>query len=225
MKDRLIVALDVDSLKKAKTLVDTLYPTVKIFKIGNQLFTKEGPKAIEMVHKRGAKVFLDLKFHDIPNTVTRSVESVISMGVFMTNIHASGGKEMMLAARKAKKGKKTPMLLGVTVLTSMDKKALKQVGINASPKNQVKRLALLAKSVKLDGVVSSAQEISLIRKACGKKFIIATPGIRKNKAENFDQKRVQTPEYAFTEGADYIVVGRPITQAENPLRAAKDFLN
>ena len=225
MKDRLIVALDVDSLKKAKTLVDTLYPTVKIFKIGKQLFTKEGPKAVEMVHKRGAKVFLDLKFHDIPNTVKCAIGSVISMSVFMTNIHASGGKEMMLAAYETRKHKKTPILLGVTVLTSMDKKALKKVGINASPKNQVKRLALLAKSAKLDGVVSSAEEIALIRKACGKKFIIVTPGIRQNQAEASDQKRVQTPEYAFKEGADYIVVGRPITKAKNPLKAAKAFLN
>jgi len=222
MKERLIVALDVDSLKKATRLVDTLYPAVKIFKIGSQLFTKAGPEAVKMVHKKRAKVFLDLKFHDIPSTVFLAIEQACSMGIFMVNVHASGGRVMMQRAAEAKK--RPSIILAVTVLTSLDKKALSAIGINRSPLSQAERLAILAKSSGLDGVVCSGNEIRAIRKACGTKFIIVTPGIRPLTSGAQDQKRVITPELAISYGADYIVVGRPVTQAKNPLYAANEIL-
>jgi len=223
MKDRLIVALDVDNLKKAKALVDRLYPAVRIFKIGSQLFTACGPKAIEMVHKRGAKVFLDLKFHDIPNTVARAVEAAKAMGVFMLNVHASGGKEMMKAAFDAA-GRRGPILLAVTVLTSLDAQGLRSIGVKKSAFKQVEDLALLAESAGMAGIVCSAREIATIRKSCGRKFVIVTPGIRPLAAKTQDQKRIATPAYAMAQGADYIVVGRPITQAKDPASAAKSIL-
>ncbi len=223
MKDRLIVALDVDNLKKAARLVDMLYPMVKIFKIGSQLFTKAGPEAVKMVHKKRAKVFLDLKFHDIPNTVFLAIEQACAMGVFMTNVHASGGRVMMRRAAQAKK--KSSIILAVTVLTSMDKEALSAIGINRNPLSQVEKLAMLSKSSGLDGVVCSGNEIKAIRKACGAKFIIVTPGIRPLISGAQDQKRVITPKLAISYGADYIVVGRPVTQAKSPLSAAKEILH
>jgi len=223
MKDRLIVALDLFSLEEAKTLVDKLYPVVRIFKVGSQLFTSAGPAAIDIIHKKGAKIFLDLKFHDIPNTVAQAVKAAKEMNVFMLNVHASGGKEMMEAAVAAK-GKDGPILLAVTVLTSLDEPALKGIGIDKSPLAQAKDLALLARSSGMDGVVSSAHEITAIRKACGDKFVIVTPGIRPNEAEKQDQKRTATPEYALRNGADYIVVGRPVTQAEDPVFAARAII-
>ena len=222
MKNKLIVALDVDSLKKAKKLVDILYPAVKIFKIGSQLFTKVGPEAVRMVHKKRAKVFLDLKFHDIPNTVFQAVEQACAMGVFMTNVHASGGRVMMQQAAQAK----TPssVILAVTVLTSIDKEELSLVGIKRSPLSQAEKLAVLAQSSGLDGVVCSGNEIKAIRRACGANFTIVTPGIRISASDTQDQKRIMTPKLAVSYGADYIVVGRPITKAKNPLNAAKDIL-
>ena len=225
MRDRLIVALDVDNLKKAKALVDKLYPMVKIFKIGNELFTACGPQAIKMIHKKRAKVFLDLKFHDIPNTVARAIKAAKGMGVFMVNLHASGGRDMLEAAVSMKGKGEGPIILAVTVLTSLDEKALKKVGIKKSPLRQAKDLALLAKSCRIDGVVCSAKEIMAIRKACGRNFIIVTPGIRPQGDKKQDQKRTATPEYAFRHGADYIVVGRPITEAKDPVSACKAILD
>lgn len=224
MKDRLIVALDVDSLKKAEALVDKLYPLVKIFKVGSQLFTIGGPEAIKMIHKKGAKVFLDLKFHDIPNTVAQAVRLTKDMGVFMVNLHASGGKKMMEAAVSAK-GKNGPILLAVTVLTSLDTEELGDTGIKKSPTTYAKDLALLAKSCGLDGAICSAHEIATIRRACGERFIIVTPGIRPAKAKKHDQKRIATPEYALSCGADYIVVGRPIIRTKDPVLSAKAILD
>jgi len=223
MIDRTIVALDVDSLKKAKALVDKLYPHIEIFKVGKELFTSAGPEAVRMIHKKRAKVFLDLKFHDIPSTVAKAVAAVSKMRVFMTNIHASGGKEMIRAAVTAKRGSRYPILLGVTVLTSFDKEGLKSIGIKTSPLKQVASLATLAKTGGLNGVVCSAQEIEKVRQTCGKKFIIVTPGIRPASKNAQDQKRIATPEYAFDKGADYIVIGRPITQAKDPVAAAKQI--
>lgn len=223
MKDRLIVALDVASLKEAKALVDRLYPLVKIFKVGSQLFTACGPEAIKMIGKKGAKVFLDLKFHDIPNTTALAIKAAKDMGVFMVNLHASGGKGMLKAAVSAR-GKRGPILLAVTVLTSLDVKGLKDIGIKRSPSAYVKDLALLARSCGLDGVVCSAREITAIRRACGSRFIIATPGIRPAKGKREDQKRVATPEDALAWGADYIVVGRPITRSKDPLSACRSIL-
>jgi orotidine-5'-phosphate decarboxylase len=220
MKDRVIVALDVDSIAEAKRLVKALYPVIKIFKIGNQLFTRVGPQAVEMVHKHKAKVFLDLKYHDIPNTVANAVKSACEMGVLITNLHASGGQEMMQQAANAKKGKRQPLLLAVTVLTSLDKQALNQTGIHVTPLRHAEQLALLAKRSGMDGVVCAGNEIEPVRKACGKGFIILAPGIRMQADTVQDQKRVMTPGQAINKGADYIVVGRPITQANNPLSAA-----
>ncbi len=222
MKQRLIVALDVNNLAEATRLVDELYPAVKIFKIGSQLFTKVGPDAVKMIHKKHAKVFLDLKFHDIPNTVFQAVRQACAMGVFMTNVHASGGSLMMQHAAQAKK--KNSLVLAVTVLTSLDKEALFMIGVNANPLPQARKLAMLAKKSGLDGVVCSGQEIKAIRKSCGPKFVIVTPGVRMKESDTQDQKRTMTPKLAVSYGADYIVVGRPITQAKKPLCAAKDIL-
>jgi orotidine-5'-phosphate decarboxylase len=223
IKPKLIVALDVDSIEKAKKLVDMLYPEVKIFKIGSQLFTKSGPAVVKMVCKKGAKVFLDLKFHDIPNTVACAVRAVKEYGVFMLNVHGLGGAEMMRAAVKARGRNKTPLLLAVTVLTSMDKKEMRNIGIFRAPSAQVEKLALMAKASGMDGVVCSGHEIEIVKKACGRYFIVLTPGVRPASRSLQDQKRVVTPEAAARKGADYIVMGRPIIQANRPLEKAKNI--
>jgi orotidine-5'-phosphate decarboxylase len=218
---KLIVALDVSTLKQARALVDILYPEVKIFKIGSQLFTQKGPEAVRMVREKGAQVFLDLKFHDIPNTVACAVKSSKAHGVLMLNVHASGGAEMMKAAVSARGKSSLPLLLAVTMLTSMDKRELNNIGISRAPLAQVKKLALLAKRCGMDGVVCSGHEISLVRKACGRNFIILTPGIRPFGGSVQDQKRTMTPEAAARKGADYIVVGRPVIHAQHPLEVVK----
>lgn len=226
MSDKLIVALDVDTLQKAKALVDKLYPAIKIFKVGNELFTAAGPQAVNMINKKGAKVFLDLKFHDIPNTVANAVKQAVGLGVFMVNIHASGGADMIKAAKEALKflpKNKRPTLLAVTVLTSIDKATLKSLGINRPPIKQVSLLAKMAKAHGADGVVCSPQEIKEVRRACGKRFVIVTPGVRPLGKALADQKRVATPQEAVRQGANFIVVGRPITQARNPKKAAEEI--
>ena len=212
IQDRLIVALDVDTLAQAKRLLDLLYPTVKIFKVGSQLFSSCGPEIINVIRKKGAKVFLDLKFHDIPNTVQKAVERAKKLKVFMLTIHASGGIDMMKAAAKVPN---RPLIVAVTVLTSQYTKNTKQ---------RVMELAKLAKKSHIDGVVSSCREAAIIRKKFGKNFIIVTPGIRPKDTEAFDQKRIATPKAAILAGADFIVVGRPITKAKEPRLAAEDIL-
>lgn len=230
MKDKLIVALDVSSSKEAEKLVKTLSPVVKIFKVGKELFTSAGPEVVRMIQARRAKVFLDLKFHDIPNTVAAACEAATRLGVFMLNVHALGGKHMLFSAvqavhKTAAELKRTPpLLVGVTVLTSLSEKDLVDVGIKAKLKKEVEKLALLSKTCGLDGVVASAQEIEIIRKAAGKDFIIVTPGVRPLWASKGDQKRVMTPREAIEKGANFIVVGRPITQASDPKDAAKKIL-
>ena len=230
-RERLVLALDVDDFKSAEELVDKLKDYVGVFKIGSQLFTAEGTKVIDMVNKKGGKVFLDLKFHDIPNTVKGAAESATKLGVYMFNIHTSGGYEMMKAAADAtretsiKLGIKKPFVLGVTVLTSINQEVLKkEIGVNKNVKEHVVHLAKLAKSAGLDGVVASAQEIKEIRASCGNDFIILTPGIRPAGEELNDQKRVMTPKQALEKGADFLVVGRPIRNAKNPVKAAQDIL-
>ncbi len=226
MSNKLIVALDVDALQKAKRLVDKLYPAIKIFKVGSELFTACGPEAVDMINKKRAKVFLDLKFHDIPNTVAKAVVHAARLGVFMVNVHASGGGEMIKAAKKALIAlpkNKRPILLAVTVLTSIDKVTLKSLGINRPTIKQVCLLAKMAKAYGADGVVCSPQEIKQVRRACGKNFIIVTPGVRPQGKALADQKRVATPQEAIKQGADFIVVGRPITQAPNPKKAAEEI--
>ena len=230
-KSRIITALDVDELEKAKSLVRLLRDEVAAFKIGKQLFTRCGPDAVKMVHDEGGRVFLDLKFHDIPTTVAKASLEVMRLGVFMFNLHASGGLDMMKKAvseiqeRAAKTGQGKPILLAVTVLTSQGPEDLKRLGISRSMEEMVVSLAALAKEAGVDGVVASPKEIKAIREACGNDFVIVTPGIRPASSSKDVQKRIMTPLEAITAGADYIVVGRPITQAEDPLAAARSINN
>jgi len=230
-RERLVLALDVDDFSSAENLVGLLKDYVGVFKVGSQLFTSEGTKIIDMITKAKARVFLDLKFHDIPNTVKGAAESATKLGVYMFNVHASGGYEMMKAAADAaietsiKLGIKKPLILGVTVLTSINQEILeKEVGVNKAVKEHVVHLAKLAKSAGLDGVVASPHEIKDIRDACGKNFIILTPGIRPAGEEINDQKRIMTPKQALEQGADFIVIGRPIRNAENPVEAARNII-
>jgi len=228
--DKLIVALDVDTLDSAKTIVDTLYPAVKIFKIGNQLFTNAGPSSVEYVVNKGGAVFLDLKFHDIPNTVAGAARAAVKLKVFMLNVHVQGGFDMMKKTMQAAKEEaeklkiQRPLVLGVTVLTSMGEKDLKDLEIRKGVKSQVTYLAKLAKEAGLDGVVASADEVQPIRWSCGDDFVIVTPGIRPELAQKNDQKRTATPKEAISLGANYIVVGRPILEAKDPKAAAEEIL-
>lgn len=228
--ERLIVALDVGTKEKAISLVKILKGDVTIFKIGSELFTSCGPSIVDEVRKTGAKVFLDLKFHDIPNTVARSAAAAARLGVFMLNVHASGGADMMKKAVEASRDMANrlkmapPKVIAVTVLTSMDENNLKRAGVDDSMETQVLRLAGLAKDSGLDGVVASPSEIRSIRKNFGKDFLIVTPGVRPSWAAAGDQKRTATPKEAIDNGADFIVVGRPIIEAPDPVSAAKKIL-
>ena len=230
-RERLVLALDVNNFKKAEELVDKLTDYVGVFKIGNQLFTAEGAKVVDMVNKKGCKVFLDLKFHDIPNTVARAAEVATKLGVSIFNVHTFGGYEMMKAAAEAtvkisqELGIRKPIILGVTLLTSINQEILeKEIGIKKRLEEQVVHLAKLARAAGLDGVVASSWEIKEIRKACGEDFIILTPGIRPAGKSSDDQKRVMTPREAIKLGADFLVIGRPIRNAANPVEAAKQIL-
>lgn len=196
--------------------------SVSLYKVGLQLFTAEGPRAVERLAGLGFEIFLDLKFHDIPNTVAGAVAAAADLpGVRLLNMHTLGGAAMMRAAREALAGKKKrPALLGVTILTSADAAALSRVGIKGPPAARVVALARLAKQSGMDGVVASAQEARAIRQACGAKFLIATPGVRPISAVLNDQSRVATPADAVRAGANYVIVGRPITAAANPRAAA-----
>ncbi len=219
MKPKLILAMDVDSLKKAKQLIDRLYPTIKIFKVGAQLFTVCGPEVIKIIQKKGAEVFLDLKYFDIPNTVAGAVRQAVRMRVKMLTMHILGDEEMLKAALQAAKDEahrlrvKRPLLIGVTVLTSKE--------ANFS---DVLTLARIGLESGLDGVVCSVREARLLRKKFKRKFVIVTPGIRQDKFAKFDQKRTASVSEAIKAGSDYLVVGRPILQAQDPLKAAKEFL-
>jgi orotidine-5'-phosphate decarboxylase len=229
-KERLIVALDVDTKEKAFGLVEKLKSEVSIFKIGSELFTSCGPDIVTVVRKSGCGIFLDLKFHDIPSTVVKAVVAATRLGVSILNLHASGGYDMMKRAREAvaieaeKLKIEKPKLIAVTVLTSMDENSLKNIGIDDSMEKQVLRLAKLAKDASLDGVVASPSEVNLIRREMGGEFIIVTPGVRPEWAVANDQKRTATPKRAILNGATYIVVGRPIVEAQDPLAAAKRIL-
>lgn len=228
--DALIVALDFSALEDAEKIVKKISPLVKTFKVGKELFTSAGPEAVEMIHSYKCRVFLDLKFHDIPNTVGSACEAATKLGVFMMNVHALGGQTMMVNAVQAvhktagEKKISPPKILGVTVLTSLTDKDLKEVGIKKKVKQEVESLAILAQRCGLDGVVASGQEIKTIRHVAGKNFLIVTPGVRPVWAAHGDQKRIITPKEAIRLGADYIVVGRPITQHPQPLLAAEKIL-
>jgi orotidine-5'-phosphate decarboxylase len=223
-KERIIIALDVGTKREALALAEAL-AEARVFKIGMELFTAEGPALLDEAVLMGKRPFLDLKFRDIPNTVAGAVRSAARNGVYMLTLHASGGKEMMVAAAKAareesdKIGKKRPILLGVTVLTSLKGEELHQVGFAHAVADQVLRLALLAKDAGLDGVVCSPHEIEAIKKECGRDFLVVTPGIRPAWAAAQDQKRIMTPAEALGKGADYLVIGRPVTGAPSPHEA------
>jgi orotidine-5'-phosphate decarboxylase len=230
-RDRLIVALDVESLAQAEALLDRLQGMVSRFKIGSQLFTACGPAAIEAVHKRGAEVFLDLKFHDIPNTVAGAAREATRLGVFMFNVHASGGQAMMRAAADTaaasarELGVRRPLVIAVTVLTSLDRAALhRDLGVASSVEGHVLQLVRLARAAGLDGNVASPNEIAVIRNHLGTGWVIVTPGVRPAGSAANDQERVATPAAAARAGAHYLVVGRPITAASDPARAAQAIL-
>lgn len=226
-RDQIIFAMDVGHFDDAQRFVRLLKDRVGLFKVGKQLFTHAGPKVVDMIQQKGQRTFLDLKFHDIPNTVAKASEEATKLNVAMFNVHATGGLEMMEAAAGAARhtakqlGTRKPAILAVTVLTSLNRQALKAVGIESSVEEQVARLARLAKKGGLDGVVASPQEIHLIRKACGKDFIIVTPGVRPAETAKDDQKRVMTPREAIEAGADYLVIGRPIQHAGDPVEAVE----
>jgi len=224
--EKLILALDVDDYDYAIELVERFSPYIEVFKLGLELHTIAGSKIIEDIHKRGKKVFLDLKFHDIPNTVAKAGIAAARLGVFMFNVHASGGLDMMQKCRDEvvnvclRENIAKPRMIAVTVLTSMSQDVLKkEIGIQYSLKTQVRHLAGLALKAGIDGVVASAQEAALIRSHCGRGFLIVTPGIRPSWAAADDQQRMMTPKKALQEGADYLVMGRTILNHANPEQA------
>ena len=218
---RVIVALDFDDAAKAMALVDQLDPAACKLKVGKEMFTLFGPEFVKSLIAKGFEIFLDLKFHDIPNTVAKACKAAAEMGVWMVNVHASGGMEMMKAAKNAITGSSHPQtkLIAVTVLTSMDQAQLNDVVPEVSPAEQVKKLAQLTADSGLDGVVCSAKEAVMLRETHNDEFLLVTPGIRPAGADVGDQKRVMTPVDAIDAGVSYLVMGRPITQAENPLAA------
>jgi orotidine-5'-phosphate decarboxylase len=229
--DQLLVALDVDTVDDARKLADRLRGLVGGFKIGSRLFTSHGSRFVEELVGRGDRVFLDLKFHDIPNTVAGAVGAAARLGVWMVNVHASGGLDMMRAAREAadeeaaKVLNSPPLVIAVTVLTSIGEHTLPSLGVNESVADHVVRLASLAQTAALDGVVASPREIALIRTQCGERFAIVTPGIRGQADLKGDQTRTESAQAALEAGASYIVVGRPIIAAPDPRAAAEAMAN
>ena len=216
-----IVALDFDKQADALNLVSQLDPTLCRLKVGKEMFTHFGPQFVQQLQQRQFEVFLDLKFHDIPNTVAKAVKASAELGVWMVNVHASGGSRMMLAAKDALQpfGAKAPKLIAVTVLTSMEQSDLSELGIHLTPAEQVLKLATLTANAGLDGVVCSAQEATMLKQQFGKAFQLVTPGIRLADSAADDQRRVMTPAAARAAGVDYMVIGRPITQAADPQAA------
>ncbi len=222
MENKLIVALDTDQMPVAEELVEVLSSVVKIFKVGSQLFTACGPQIIERIQQKGAQVFLDLKFHDIPNTVSHAVEVACRYNPLMLTVHTLGGSQMLRAAKEARDHSQTDTkLLGVTILTSLDKGQLEEIGLAASVNEEVSCLAQMALGAGLDGIVASPQEVYILRQGLGYEFLIVTPGIRPSAPMGDDQRRTMGPREALSAGANYLVIGRPITQAEDPLAAVK----
>lgn len=214
-----IVALDYDCQKSALDFVHKIDPISCRLKVGKEMFTRFGPQFVTQLQNAGFEIFLDLKFHDIPNTVAKAVASAADLGVWMVNVHASGGSRMMQAAKESliSFGKDAPLLTAVTVLTSMDQRDLTELGITLTPAEHAERLALLARSCELDGVVCSAHEATRLKQVCGDDFLLVTPGIRPTGSDVGDQRRVMTPEQAIKAGVDYMVIGRPITRSDDPL--------
>ena len=225
MTSKIIVALDYEKESDALALVDQIDPSLCRLKVGKEMFTTLGMNFVKQLHQRNFDVFLDLKYHDIPNTVARAVRSAADLGVWMVDLHASGGLRMMEEAKRILEpyGKDAPLLIAVTVLTSMEDLDLLQIGINASPMEQVLRLAHLTQRAGLDGVVCSPQEVEILRNACGAEFKLVTPGIRPIGADFGDQRRVMTPTAAIRAGSDYLVIGRPITKADNPVEVLRSI--
>ena len=221
---KIIVALDYPAAASALALAERLQPALCRLKVGKELFTASGPALLEQLMRRGFEVFLDLKFHDIPNTAAQACKAAASLGVWMVNVHALGGRKMLEAAREAiAHSAQQPKLIAVTMLTSMAQEDLADIGIDVTPAEMVLRLAKLAQDSGLDGVVCSAQEAALLREQCGNEFCLVTPGIRPLQASLDDQSRVMTPLAALQAGSSYLVIGRPITKAADPLQALLDI--
>ena len=221
----IIVALDAKSQYDALTLAEQLDPALCRVKVGKELFTHEGPSVVKALHGKGFEVFLDLKFHDIPNTTAQAVCAAADLGVWMVNVHASGGRKMMeTCVQRLKAGNYSTQLIAVTVLTSMGREDLKDLGLDIEPFEQVKRLAKLTQESGLDGVVCSAQEAKMLRETLGQDFALVTPGIRPVGSNADDQKRIVTPKQAMIDGSTHLVIGRPITQSENPNQTLRDIL-
>ncbi|MGM0593252.1 MAG: orotidine-5'-phosphate decarboxylase [Pseudomonadota bacterium] len=215
-----IVALDYARESEALALVEQLDPSRCRLKVGKEMFTRNGPQLVEKLAARGYEIFLDLKFHDIPNTVAGACRSAADLGVWMVNVHALGGRQMMEAASEALANRRSrPLLIGVTILTSMGQEAIAEVGLSGSPADNVKRLARLAEASGLDGVVCSPKEVAMLREQIAGEFKLVTPGIRPAWAEKGDQSRITTPADARRLGSDYLVIGRPVTGADKPLEA------
>jgi len=220
LKDsRIIIALDFSSEKQVLDFIAQLEPAMCKLKVGKELFTLTGPTLVRQLIDRGFDVFLDLKFHDIPNTVARACKVAADMGVWMLNVHALGGRNMLLAAREALEGNENrPLLIAVTILTSMGQQDLQEIGLSGSPEDNVLRLAALTQEAGLDGVVCSSREVTSLRQDLGEAFALVTPGIRPAGSEVGDQKRIMTPKDAIQAGSNYLVIGRPITQASDPVQ-------
>ncbi|WP_019613220.1 orotidine-5'-phosphate decarboxylase [Psychromonas ossibalaenae] len=222
---KVVIALDYADQQQALDFISQLDPAACRLKVGKEMFTHFGPDFVKRLVEKGFDVFLDLKFHDIPNTVAKAVKAAADLGVWMVNVHAGGGRRMMEAAKAVLEpyGDKAPLLIAVTVLTSMDESDLKELGIELSPAEQVKRLASLTQSSGLDGVVCSAHEAQDLKALLGDEFKLITPGIRPAGSDAGDQRRIMTPEQAVNAGADYLVIGRPITQASDPAQVLSEI--
>lgn len=222
---RIVVAMDYDNLDDCLTMARRLSPEYCRLKVGKELFTRSGPKVVERLQDLGFDLFLDLKFHDIPNTVAGAVRAAADLGIWMVNVHASGGERMMSAAREAvdKVSGRRPLLIGVTVLTSMSAEDLASTGISRSPMEQVQHLAQLSHQSGLDGVVCSAQEASALKSRHGEDFCLVTPGIRPADSAADDQRRTLTPEEAIQAGSHYLVIGRPISRAQDPIARCREI--
>lgn len=223
---KIIVALDYPTAKQANEFVERIDASLCKLKVGKELFTAEGPRFVEGLVGKGYDVFLDLKFHDIPNTVANACSVAAELGVWMVNVHALGGRKMMTAAMEALANKQNrPLLIAVTILTSMGREDIAEIGLHADPASNVARLAALAEDSGLDGVVCSPQEVSMLRSQRSADFKLVTPGIRPADSDKGDQKRVMTPAEAINAGSSYLVIGRPITQAQEPLHALNTIGN